>query len=1067
MVTSQITGTITTGIVLTSAGFTNPVTVARGAYVSNSGVGISAATAWTIDNFGTVASTELAFGIDLSAGGSVTNAAGAGIIAYGGVSVAGGAGTVMNAGTIQADGFAGISLADGGSVTNAAQGSIYSIEYAGVYANGASASLDNLGTLGGDRFGVIFRDGGAVTNSAGASIYSVMGEAVYLDGRALGSVLNSGSIYGYKLGVYLFDQGGSVTNASGASITGEKKDGVKSLGPATIRNAGTITGAIDAVYFDGAGANRLIVDAGAVFNGVVKAVAGGANVIELTSSANTGTLSGLGSEYVGFGTVTIDSGAAWTIADAKAGFAGVTIGGFEGNDALDITDVAFATGDTATVGASDVLTLSNASGAVLATMQLSGSFAGVKFSVSGNGANGTQITDNAKFLSMITGTYAGGITLTAARYANPVTVTSTGKVSNGGNGMYATTPWTIDNDGRISSTDASGIALSAGGSVTNASEGSIEGATYGVVLAEPGSVLNAGMITGAKDAIYFKGAGLNKLIVDPGAAFDGAVKANVAGTNMIELASSANAGTLSGLGSKYLGFQTLIVDAGASWTVSGTFGSAVQVYGSESGGVIPNSGAETIHSGGRATANVVQNGGSETVSSGGSANEALVSSGGVLVSVYGQVTNTTVFAGGVADLFAGSSADATVSGGHLLVLNGAVATGVDVDSGGFALAGEYAGGTVGGKILDAVVSSGGLVVMGADAVVSGGTIQSGGILFELAGVTSNVDLSGSQLVATTLFGPAQPAVASATTVESGGVLTINADGSTADSTILNGGEILVSSGGIADGVMVSSGGTMVTVYGDISSTTIFAGGLVDQFVGSGADTTLSGGKLLVLNGAVASGVNVESGGFVLAGEYAGGTVGGKILDAVVSSGGLAVMGADAVLSGATIQSGGILFELAGHATDITLSGLQYVGGGLPGVAPPNPAPPAVATDTTVSSGGMQIVNSNGSAVDTNVLSGGEIVFNGGLVSGLSLSSGGMIDLLTFAFTSAETLSFVENGAGTAGTLTVTSGGQSLAITLLGQYAAAGFSLGQDSGAGTLVTYSPASAAVLGLAASQH
>jgi autotransporter passenger strand-loop-strand repeat protein len=112
----------------------------------------------------------------------------------------------------------------------------------------------------------------------------------------------------------------------------------------------------------------------------------------------------------------------------------------------------------------------------------------------------------------------------------------------------------------------------------------------------------------------------------------------------------------------------------------------------------------------------------------------------------------------------------------------------------------------------------------------------------------------------------------------------------------------------------------------------------------------------------------------------------------------------------------------------------------------------VGTDTTVSSGGMQVVNSNGSAVDTNVLSGGEIVFNGGLVSGLSVASGGIIDLLGFSFSSATSLTFVENVHNTGGTLTVSSGIDTMSINLLGQYVAGGFQDSPDGGTGTLVTY---------------
>ena len=79
-----------------------------------------------------------AFGVELGAGGSVTNKAGATISDTGvlspfpgfyysagvGVSVVGGAGTVTNAGDIGANFYVGVELQAGGSVTNKAGGTI-------------------------------------------------------------------------------------------------------------------------------------------------------------------------------------------------------------------------------------------------------------------------------------------------------------------------------------------------------------------------------------------------------------------------------------------------------------------------------------------------------------------------------------------------------------------------------------------------------------------------------------------------------------------------------------------------------------------------------------------------------------------------------------------------------------------------------------------------------------------------------------------------------------------------------------------------------------------------------
>jgi autotransporter passenger strand-loop-strand repeat protein len=566
--------------------------------------------------------------------------------------------------------------------------------------------------------------------------------------------------------------------------------------------------------------------------------------------------------------------------------------------------------------------------------------------------------------------------------------------------------------------------------------------------------------------VYFSGNGTNRLIVDAGAVFHGAVVANSYGTNTIELSVVGGEGEFAGMGGAYRGFQYLVVDAGATWTISGAFGDNDTIAGTTSGGTVESGDLADVLSGGVAAAAVVSSGGSVKVLTGGTTSYTHVESSGILLSISGQLSDTMVFAGGMAEEFGGSSNYTTLSGAQFLVFNGAVASRVYVGSGGFALAGEFAG-VVGGTIVNAEVSSGGLVAVGNNAVVSGAMIYGGGTLFELAGITSRVELSGSQVVATSLFGPPQLAVASATAIESGGLQTVNADGSTVDATILNGGEVLVSSGGVAEGAAVSSGGILVSVYGDISSTTILGGGVVDQFVGSSENLTVSGGHLLVLNGAVTNAVDVAAGGFALAGTFAGGAIGGTIDDATVSSGGLVVLGTQSNLSGLVLQNGGILFELAGQASDISLAGLEYVGGSLPGVTPPNPPPPAVTTSATVSSGGMQIVNFNGSAVDTNVLSGGEIVFNGGVVSGLSASKGGVIDLSTFSFSSATSLAFVENGQNTGGTLTVSSGIHSLAINLLGQYVAGGFRESQDEGIGTLITYTGSAGSVLGLLATHR
>ena len=187
--------------------------------------------------------------------------------------------------------------------------------------------------------------------------------------------------------------------------------------------------------------------------------------------------------------------------------------------------------------------------------------------------------------------------LTAAN--NPLTITSTGSVTTTASGDAISAPsgtaWQINNAGTISGvvgsssagiySPASGIAvqntgkisgyvaglwLSDGGSVTNGATGVISATSdYGVYIAgAAGTVTNAGTITGPSGAVdlAFSSAS-NRVVVAPGAVFNGTVSG---GSGTLELASGASSGAITGLGTNYTNFAALVVDAGASWTLSGS-----------------------------------------------------------------------------------------------------------------------------------------------------------------------------------------------------------------------------------------------------------------------------------------------------------------------------------------------------------------------------------------------------------------------------------------------------------------------------------------------------------------
>ncbi len=115
-----------------------------------------------------------------------------------------------------------------------------------------------------------------------------------------------------------------------------------------------------------------------------------------------------------------------------------------------------------------------------------------------------------------------------------------------------------------------GAAILQNGFIFN--DGLIEGGA-GVSVGAGSTLVNAGTIignAGTGTAVYFE-AGFpsqtSTLIVDPGAEFFGTVKGRA--TVTMELASAAGSGTISGLGTQFTDIETISIDTGASWVISG------------------------------------------------------------------------------------------------------------------------------------------------------------------------------------------------------------------------------------------------------------------------------------------------------------------------------------------------------------------------------------------------------------------------------------------------------------------------------------------------------------------
>ncbi len=389
----------------------------------------------TVTNAGSIAAAGLAGfgggftvgeGIVLAAGGNVTNAAGGSVSAAVTAIDLVGSGTVANYGQLVGSGLYGVTLESTGAISNHASATIVG-SADGIRDVKAAMTLTNAGSISGTRYyGVRFGDDGTITNDSGGQIVGST-DGILFDGTAAlllnsglvsgtsktsgaylsrgGSVTNSGTgtINGVKDGVFVQSDAGTVVNS--ATIIGASTYGVRLSNGGTVSNSGVISGGVIGIDLAGATAgtvmdsgmiasggsiavqfgtadDRLVVVAGAVFNGIVDGGVG-SNAIEL-AAGGAGSLTGLGTSIVNFDAITFDTGAAWLIAGDSVGLGG-TISGFTASDTIDFTGFA-ATGKNYPGSA---LTLT---GAGAQTLELPGSFNTDSFNIAPDASGGTFIT---------------------------------------------------------------------------------------------------------------------------------------------------------------------------------------------------------------------------------------------------------------------------------------------------------------------------------------------------------------------------------------------------------------------------------------------------------------------------------------------------------------------------------------------------------------------------------------------------------------------------------------------------------------------------------------------------
>jgi hypothetical protein len=498
----------------------------------------------------------------------------------------------------------GITLGTGtyaDQLTVTAAGTITGINAdAGILGEDAGITLTNAGRLQGYEGVYLFNGNGTVVNQSGGFIsggkYGIQSGNLFGGGpgQAPSAIFNAGTINGGADGIALYS-GGNVTNTG--SIHGGFI-GVYIYGAATLFNSGTITGsnAHGAVEFRGHGDDRLILGASASFYGYVGG-SSGFNTVELTSGSTAGTIANFNAEYKNFHNIVLDSGATWTIASNAA---------YDTFDLLGVTQANIV--ETEAGGA---VTFTAGTGELVVENEPE-----AVFTLSSDGAGGTDITYIPGAVSTITTTLTSNLTFGHGNYNADLTVSNTGAIITPNSGYYALTGViggvTLTNFGSILAAGVGGVSLEAGGTVVNALGGVIEasggrsGAVVidgglgqvtnagtlsdvynGVVLYAGGDVENTGTIIGTgNDGVYIAGGGTvfndgiitgdvsvgfsgnaaDRLILTPRAVLTGAAYGG-SGSNVLELASAASAGFITDLDGKFRDFSNIVLDAGANWTI--------------------------------------------------------------------------------------------------------------------------------------------------------------------------------------------------------------------------------------------------------------------------------------------------------------------------------------------------------------------------------------------------------------------------------------------------------------------------------------------------------------------
>ena len=908
-----IAGTATTGdgvILFAGGAVTNSGTAAS---ISGGNVGVlaSGSSAATIANEGTLAGGASGEGVLLLAGGTLTNSAAA-LIGAGhfGVLAKYSSATVTNDGSVIGTSTDGVALEACGVFANTSPSALVAGAVAGLYVDNGAATVTNLGTISAGAsisIGAYLKAGGLVTNGTGAIIsggfegVAVIGGTVALSnqGRVTGNsafgvylglpgtVTNSGtaaSIYGGQDGVKLL-AGCAVTATGGASIYGKKYCVFVAAGAATIASQATISGKTGAVRFADADGNLLHLYPGAVTNGVVQGGTG-ANTLALGQGTAAGTISGIGSQFDGFGLVNVDAGAYWQAAGANTLGAAATVD-LAPASTLDFTGVLVAPARV-TIAGSGTLKIDGALSAsdVLNQATISGADKALHFTAGGtvtNSGTASVIAGGTEGLDVAggaaTATNEGTISSANTAVGGAVYIFAGGTVTNSGTAahivganqgiVFLSAAGSLTNQGTVSAGANAGALFTAGGALTNSGTAAvITGDNFGVGAFGSFSMTNQGTVSGGQVGV---GASGNAVLTNSGTAariFGGLTGVSVGTesgtiTNQGTIASNSYGAALTSPSDRLTNDGIAASISGGKWgvgvagngavitnqgSISGTSNGGVY-FGTSASGTVINEGGAGI-SGGPWGIYAASSSGPSTVISQGTISGTtgavhFSNTDGNLLHLYpGAVTNGIVQAGtGVDTLALDSSASiGTIAGiGSQFTLFNVI----DVDTGAKWLA-------AGANTLDAI---GNLYVAGSLAV-TGSLIAPGNLTLAGNGFGTLMPTGGAiEVGGAGIAQPGQLVIDAGHTLVNNAFVAIPAivnQGTITGPTVgayVGAGETLTNSGtasliaGSNSGVRIIGAGAVVTNQGSIAGTSsdgvyLFAGGTVSN---SGTAASIVGG----------------------------------------------------------------------------------------------------------------------------------------------------------------------------------------------------------------------------------